>query len=199
MRSQPEILSPVVRIVLTVRDKCLIIDLVMESQQSIDYYEMFSGMVKRLSEILQRRNEIDLEAAKLRQLILATFPLLPEKKQEMYQAEIEQLEEQSTGLLNAIQLVFSTHKGVWLTPADVRDYLGAMGFDLTQYRANPLASIATTLRRMVPGKLESKTLKDGQVMYMRRVTLLDRMGQAKAPLSPAVNLQQQLEAERRKK
>ena len=167
---------------------------VMDSQKSIDYYAMFSDLVKRHNELAQRRNDIDLEVAKLKQLILATFPLLPEEKQELFQSEIEQMEEQSAGLLNAIKLVFSTHKGEWLTPSQVREYLSAMGFDLTQYRANPLASIATTLRRMVPGQLESKNSADGQVMYQRRLTLLDQLG---APVSlPESRLSRQLKAER---
>ncbi|MGA9156212.1 MAG: hypothetical protein WB249_05430 [Candidatus Sulfotelmatobacter sp.] len=142
---------------------------------------MFSDLVKRQNALLQQRNEIGREVMKLRQLIIATFPLLPADKQEMFQAEIEALEEQTGGLLSAIQLVFSAHKGEWLTPAKVRDYLIAMGFDMTQYRANPLASIATTLRRMVPDQLESQTVGE-QVMYRRRITLLDRMGQA--PIDP---------------
>jgi hypothetical protein len=53
-----------------------------------------------------------------------------------------------------------------------------MGFNLTQYRANPLASIGTTLRRMVPSQLESKMLRDGQVVYQRRLTLIDQMARA---------------------
>jgi hypothetical protein len=139
---------------------------------------MFSELVTRHTQLVQQRNDIDREVTKLNQLILATFPLLPDDKQALFQAEIEEMEEQSGGLLNAIKLVFSAHKGEWLTPTQVRDYLTAMGFDLTQYRANPLASIGTTLRRMVPGKLESKTLRDGQVVYQRRLTLLDQLGRA---------------------
>jgi hypothetical protein len=147
----------------------------MESQKSIDYYAMFSELVKRHNELTQQRNDTDLEIAKLTQLILATFPLLPEDKQKLFQTEIELLEEQSAGLLSAIKLVFSTRKGEWISPAQVREYLNAMGFDLTQYRANPLASIATTLRRMVPEQLESRMVGE-QVKYRRRITLLDRMG-----------------------
>jgi len=150
----------------------------MDSQKSIDYYSMFSELVTRHNQLAQQRNEIDREVTKLKQLILATFPLLPADKQALFQAEIEEMEEQTGGLLNAIKLVFSAHKGEWLTPTQVRDCLAAMGFNLTQYRANPLASIGTTLRRMVPSQLDSKTSQDGQVVYQRRLTLLDQMGRA---------------------
>lgn len=155
----------------------------MEQQPSIDYYVMFSDLVKRHTELSKRRNDIDLEIAKLKQLILATFPLLPAEKQEIFQKEIEELEEQSAGLLNAIKLVFSNRKGEWLSAVNVREHLNTMGFDLTQYRANPLASITTTLKRMVPGHLESHTAGDGQVFYKRRLTLLDQLGRGDHALS----------------
>jgi hypothetical protein len=150
----------------------------MNLQTSINYYSMFAELVTRHTQLVQQRNEIDSEVTKLKQLILATLPLLPEDKQSLFQAEIEKMEEQSGGLLSAIRLVFSAHKGEWLTPTEVRDHLTAMGFNLTQYRANPLASIGTTLRRMVPSQLDSKTSPDGQVLYQRRLTLLDQMGRA---------------------
>jgi hypothetical protein len=148
----------------------------MDLQPSIDYFAMFSDLVKRHNELSQRRNDIDLEIAKLTQLILATFPLLPAEKQALFQTEIEELEAQSTGLSNAIKLVFSNRKGEWLSAVKVREHLNTMGFDLTQYRANPLASITTTLKRMAPGYLQTQTLSDGQVLYQRRLTLLDQMG-----------------------
>jgi hypothetical protein len=151
----------------------------MSSSKSLDYDAMFTGLVTRCNELVQQRNDIDGEVTKLKQLILATFPLLPAEKQAIYQKEIDQLEEESGGLLNAIKLVFSAHKGKWLTPSDVRDHLKDMGFDLTQYRANPLASIGTTLRRMVRSTgshVISQNLPDGQVVYQRRLTLLDQMG-----------------------
>lgn len=179
--SQFELFSFVGRFLLLLLDTCLILHLIMEPQKTIDYHAMFSDLVKRCNELTQRRNEIDGEVTKLKQLILATFPLLPDDKQAIYQTEIEQLEEESGGLLSAIKLVFSAHKGEWLTPSNVRDYLRSMGFDLTQYRANPLASIGTTLKRMVPEHLESTPSGSG-TLYRRRITLLERMGQA--PLDP---------------
>lgn len=148
----------------------------MSSHSPIDYNEMFSGLVRRQLELAQRRDEIDLEIAKVKQLLLATFPMLAEEVQAMFQAEIDSLEEESdVGVLSAIKQVFRAHKGEWLSASQVRDYLVAMRFDLNRYRANPLASIATTLRRMVSAKLESKTLDNGQVVYRRPITLLDKL------------------------
>jgi hypothetical protein len=71
--------------------------LYMESHKFIDYYSLFSELVTRQAQLVQRRNEIDREVTKLRQLILDMFPLLPEDKQSLLQAEIEEMEEQSGG------------------------------------------------------------------------------------------------------
>lgn len=56
-------------------------------------------------------------------------------------------------------------KDAWFTPIEIRDALKRMGFPFENYRANPLASIHTTLKRMVPAEMEVKTLKDGQKAY----------------------------------
>jgi hypothetical protein len=52
----------------------------------------------------------------------------------------------------------------WLTPIQVRDYLSSIGCNFEKYKANPLASIHTTLRRMVPNEMECKIV-DGQKLY----------------------------------
>jgi hypothetical protein len=54
---------------------------------------------------------------------------------------------------------------LWLTPVEIRDRLKNMGFPFENYKANPLASIHTTLKRMVPGEMEVKTLKSGNKVY----------------------------------
>ena len=154
------------------------------SGTEINYYELFVKYVQRIAALSGQRNAIDVEVTKLRELMLATFPLLPADKQAVFQKEIDEIEEQSGGLLSAIKLVFSQHKGEWLTPPQVRDILDNMGFDLTKYRANPLASIGTTLKRMPAssiGRIESKVLENGQIAYCQRVTLLEQLA-AEHPL-----------------
>ena len=41
-------------------------------------------------------------------------------------------------------------KDAWFTPVEIRDALKRMGFPFENYKANPLASIHTTLKRMSP-------------------------------------------------
>jgi hypothetical protein len=56
-------------------------------------------------------------------------------------------------------------KDAWFTPVEIRDALKRMGFPFENYKANPLASIHTTLKRMVPAEMEVKTLKGGEKAY----------------------------------
>ena len=51
----------------------------------------------------------------------------------------------------------------WMSPIDVREALYAAGFDFSGYTSNPLSSIHTALKRMVPEELEAETRPDGQV------------------------------------
>ena len=154
--------------------KCLIVIDAMPIQTPIDYFKMFSELVQRCNELTRQRDETDVEIAKIKQLIIATFPLIPEEKQKLFRTEIDAMDEQSAGLLEAIKLVFSAHKGEWLTASKVHEYLLANRFDFRRYRANPLASITTTLKRMVPNLLDSTNSGSG-TLYKRRLTLGDRI------------------------
>jgi hypothetical protein len=51
----------------------------------------------------------------------------------------------------------------WMSPVEVREALLAAGFDFSSYTSNPLSSIHTTLKRMVPEELLTETRADGQV------------------------------------
>jgi hypothetical protein len=148
----------------------------MDTQQPIDYFKMFAALVKRLGDLTRQRDVADVEIAKVKQLIVATFPLIPEEKQRMFQSEIDAMDEEATGLLDAVKLVLSQHKGEWLSVSHIRDYLIEMGFDFRHYRANPLASIATTLKRMIPNQVESMNSGSG-MLYQRRKTIGDRIAE----------------------
>jgi hypothetical protein len=41
----------------------------------------------------------------------------------------------------------------WMTPVEIRDALLAAGFDFSNYTSNPLSSIHTTIKRMVPDEV----------------------------------------------
>jgi len=76
---------------------------------------------------------------------------------------LERIDKRPPGLTTVIRRAFCAGQE-WLTPTEIRDSLKNTGFNFERYKANPLASIHTTLRRMVPHEVECKTL-DGQKRY----------------------------------
>jgi hypothetical protein len=57
----------------------------------------------------------------------------------------------------------------WMSPVEVREALLAAGFDFSNYTSNPLSSIHTTLKRMVPEELLTETRADGQAYCWKRL------------------------------
>lgn len=129
---------------------------------------MFVELMDRRAILSRQRDEAEVELAKMKQLILSVFAMLPEDHQKANQQAIDDIEAESSGLQDAIKLVFSTNQGKWLTVSNVRDHLIVTGFDFRSYKANPLASIGTTLKRMTDTNyIESKNSGSG-TLYMRR-------------------------------
>jgi hypothetical protein len=138
----------------------------MDLQKPIEYPQMFKELLIRRAQLVKQRDETEVELVKVAQLIGAVYPLLSEKEQESYKGTMEQIENESGGLQDAIKLVFSTHPNEWLSASKVRDFLTEMGFDFRHYQANPLSAISTTLRRMTPTHLKSDSTADG-ILYCR--------------------------------
>ncbi len=69
---------------------------------------------------------------------------------------LDRIEQRPPGLTMGIRLCLSDPKHGWLTPVEVRNYLFEIRFGLENYTSNPLASIHTTLKRMVPDEVEVK-------------------------------------------
>jgi hypothetical protein len=61
----------------------------------------------------------------------------------------------------------------WMSPVQVREALLAAGFDFSNYTSNPLSSIHTTLKRLVPEELETETRPDGQVYRWKTVLTVE--------------------------
>jgi len=107
-------------------------------------------------QLLAEQNKKNLtEMLKHRQYMTATVQLLSDETREAWQALIESiLEEADTSsaatLTEAIKETLRVRYPEWLTVANVRDQLVAVGFDFSSYKSNELASVSTTLRRMQP-------------------------------------------------
>jgi len=151
----------------------------------IDYMQMLLDLMDERQKWLSKRDEAIREISRLSELIRATMNMIPPEQLARYEPIFERIEQRPPGLSMAIRACFtagrvSTFTGSsaenmpeianlagkeWLSPVEIRDALKRMGFPFENYKANPLASIHTTLKRMVPGELETKTLKDGQKVY----------------------------------
>jgi len=151
----------------------------------IDYMQMLLDLMEERQKWLGRRDEAIREISRLSELIRATMNMIPPEQIARYEPVFERIEQRPPGLSLAIRACFTAAQttgllnlkeaivpGIanlsgkeWLTPVDIRDALKNMGYPFENYKANPLASIHTTLKRMVPGELESKTLKNGQKVY----------------------------------
>jgi hypothetical protein len=134
----------------------------------IDYVKMFRELVKEREDWIRKRDDAIREISRLSELIRSTIKMLPEERRAKCDQLFERIDKRPAGLTVAIRLCFTAGKDRaakdWLTPVEIREYLKEGGFNFESYKANPLASIHTTLRRMVPHEVECKTLK-GQKLY----------------------------------
>lgn len=127
--------------------------------------QMFGELLTRRAQLAKQRDETEIELVKVAQLIEAIYPLLPPEKQKSYEEAMERVQSDLPGLQDAIRLLFSVHRGKWLSALDVRERLKEMGFNFRNYQANPLSAISTTLRRLAPDFLEVNS--DGEALKFR--------------------------------
>jgi hypothetical protein len=140
----------------------------------IDYVKLLRDLMKERESWARKRDEADRQFSRVSELIRSTVKMLsPEQRSASVGDLIEHFDQvHSPGLANMVRGAFGSGKE-WLTPVQVRDYLRSIGFNFEKYKANPLASIHTTLRRMVPNEVECKTL-DGEKLY--RLKTVDHWG-----------------------
>lgn len=146
-----------------------------------DYAAALNDTLVKLGNISKEIARLEVEAAKLRQLFAATLNMLPDDKRSEFVALFRQLGERAreseTSLKRAIHHVLLDAYPDYLTATLVRDRLQAKGFDFTEYKSNPLASVSTTLRRAKPGEIESTQVEGVTVYrmpetYMRKIRRL---------------------------
>ncbi|MGC2695040.1 MAG: hypothetical protein WA738_04540 [Candidatus Angelobacter sp.] len=149
----------------------------------IDYMQMLLDLMEERQNWLGKRDEAIREILRLSELIRATMNMVPAEQLARYEPVFERIEQRPAGLSLAIRACFTAGAGLpithwtgtgaaasvaakeWFTPVEIRDALKNMGFPFENYKANPLASIHTTLKRMVPSEVEVKALEDGQKVY----------------------------------
>lgn len=130
--------------------------------QSLDYKSILDTAFTSLGLALQAREKADTEIAKQKQFIAATLQMLSDEDRQRFAKNlrevIEKYDSRSAGLSQAIRRALSAIEPKYTTVAQLRDHLMNSGFDFSEYTANPLASISTTLRRMIPDEVETTSV-----------------------------------------
>jgi len=136
---------------------------ILMSMNDVDYKAILDDAFIRLGLAIQRRDAAEVEIAKQRQFIVATLNMLSDVEKRQFSQRLQTVTQQedarSAGLTEAIRKALQASGRKWMTVAQVRNYLMNSGFDFTGYTANPLASISTTLRRLVPDEAETTTVE----------------------------------------
>jgi hypothetical protein len=170
---------------------------------TIDYYKIFVELDERRTELTKQQKMVEVELAKLTETIQPIFKMLTPAQQRKAQKVIERIEGPKGGLKQGVVMALRASTNDWLTPPQIRDYLKNIGFDFGASGSRGLASIGTTLKRMVPEEVETKAVSGGQMAYRLRgysgiavgdavMTFLEDMQHLPAslhkPRSPGVSL-----------
>jgi len=134
---------------------------------SIDYVQMLRALAEEREGWAKKRDEAMRELSRLDEVIRATVKMLTPEQKAKCDALLERIDRRPAGLTTSIRLCFTAAEKEWLTPVEIRDRLVEMGFRFDMYKANPLASIHTTLKRMVPHEMESKTVGDQKLYRLK--------------------------------
>lgn len=137
-----------------------------------DYATLVKQAFSKYIELRDERETIEAEIEKLRQLIYATANMLPEAQRQAVVRDMAAMKEpiqiRDASLSDAIRSILEKSARKWLTVSAVRDKLVAAGFDFADYTTNPLASVSTTLKRMVD---ETETAPiEGVTAYRKKLS-----------------------------
>ena|GEM_PF-5760282 len=143
-----------------------------------DYKSILDDTLSKFVSARAKKNELEHEIVKLRQFFFATINMLSDKDRAAFLARFDEMildeERSAVGLKEAIIRILRAKSKEWLTTLDVREFLNESGFDFSNYKTNPLASVSTTLARMKNNEAES-TIVGGVTAYRWK----------KRPLEPA--------------
>jgi hypothetical protein len=112
-----------------------------------------------------QREDIDRRIARLKKVILATIPMIPDL--EGIGGGLLRFEIETAGITDACRKVLQA-SGKWMSPLAVRDALGRNGLDLSSQK-NAMASIHAVLKRLrEKHEVRAQTGVDGGTVYKWR-------------------------------
>jgi hypothetical protein len=134
-----------------------------------DYSVLLDNLLRRMTDIVHEKSNLDAEAEKILQLLHATVNMLPDDERNVILGKwTEILKTQSnrdTSLIDSVRKILQEAHGQWLTVAEVRNRVVAAGFDFSDYISNPLASISSTLTRLKDKKEAACNTVEGVKVY----------------------------------
>lgn len=136
----------------------------------MNYLARFLELLQNYTDLQSRKRELDAEMAKLVPVLTATYNALTDREKLLVASPIAKVKWEigGSGLKEAVTMALNARNGEWLTPPEVRNYLEAVGLDFGTAGDRGLASIGTTLKRMVPEEVEAKPIAVGQIGYRSR-------------------------------
>ena len=118
----------------------------------MDYEQIIEQALQRFVSLVDQRETLDHEIAKMMQFIYATVHLLSEDATERFvqkwQPYLEQVAANTTSLTDAVRNTLRSCYPKKLTAAQVLNQLRTEGFNFSSYKSDPLPSVSTTLRRL---------------------------------------------------
>lgn len=129
-----------------------------------DYNSILTKALDEWIELESKRQNIEVELANKLQFIRATFNLLSDEDKPKFDDRVRSLSMQPEGITLAVRRVLQDSPSQWYTATLMRDKLNENGFDFSNYRANPLASIHAVLKRSKPEEIETENF-DGVMAW----------------------------------
>lgn len=142
-----------------------------------DYDKIVRDAYIKFCELKKQRDNINAELDRLQQFIFATANMLPDEQQKELAEDMalvyEMDRERDASLIEAIRRILSESLNRYFTVRQMRDALKASNFDFSQYTANPMASISTTLKRLKPDEVRVTRI-EGVTAYRGKKSLVER-------------------------
>jgi len=131
----------------------------------LDYTKILDKTILEYEDLRAKRDELDMQIAKKFQFIRATLNLLPDEERRRYDVLLFLGRPEEHGPTLAIKKILQNTPTRWMTATQVRDMLIVNGFDFSQYKSNPLASVHSILKRLGQEKDVESTMVDGVMAW----------------------------------
>src|SRR5258708_26905414 len=132
---------------------------------AINYVKMVNDLIAERELWRRKRSEADQNLMRVTELIKSAVKMLPPDHKFGGDLIVDHYDNRPVGLTAAIRTALTDAGKEWMTPIEIRDYLQSISFDFEHYKTNPLASIHSTLKRLMPDEVEAKKFAGDKKAY----------------------------------